>query len=341
VSTPRKKTKTYEQSELEEVYEEDYESAPEDSGMQDDGVQRGLSMRIGSFFYTIGQGFRNLRRNRLFTMASIATIAACLFLFGLFYAILADFQNVVKTAEQGVSVTVFFNEGTTEEQINQLKVAIEERPEVKNVKYISADEAWNSFKDEYLGDYAEGFTENPLQNSANLEIYLKDVSKQNDLVDFLKGQDNVREVNRSELTASTLSGFNSLITYIYLGIVLILLAVSIFLISNTVTIGIAVRKEEISIMKYIGATDFFVRAPFVIEGIIIGIVGSVIPLVLIYFIYDKAIAYIAERFSMLSKLMSFLPVQNIMQQLIPISLILGIGIGFFGSAVTVRRHLKV
>jgi cell division transport system permease protein len=274
-------------------------------------------------------------------MASIATIAACLFLFGLFYAILADFQNVVKTAEQGVSVTVFFNEGTTEEQINQLKVAIEERPEVKNVKYISADEAWNSFKDEYLGDYAEGFTENPLQNSANLEIYLKDVSKQNDLVDFLKGQDNVREVNRSELTASTLSGFNSLITYIYLGIVLILLAVSIFLISNTVTIGIAVRKEEISIMKYIGATDFFVRAPFVIEGIIIGIVGSVIPLVLIYFIYDKAIAYIAERFSMLSKLMSFLPVQNIMQQLIPISLILGIGIGFFGSAVTVRRHLKV
>jgi cell division transport system permease protein len=298
-------------------------------------------MRIGSFFYTIGQGFRNLRRNRLFTMASIATIAACLFLFGLFYAILADFQNVVKTAEQGVSVTVFFNEGTTEEQINQLKVAIEERPEVKNVKYISADEAWNSFKDEYLGDYAEGFTENPLQNSANLEIYLKDVSKQNDLVDFLKGQDNVREVNRSELTASTLSGFNSLITYIYLGIVLILLAVSIFLISNTVTIGIAVRKEEISIMKYIGATDFFVRAPFVIEGIIIGIVGSVIPLVLIYFIYDKAIAYIAERFSMLSKLMSFLPVQNIMQQLIPISLILGIGIGFFGSTVTVRRHLKV
>jgi cell division transport system permease protein len=274
-------------------------------------------------------------------MASIATISACLFLFGLFYAILADFQNAVKTAEEGVSVTVFFNEGTTEDQINQLKIAVEERPEVKEVKYISAEAAWDSFKDEYLGDYASGFTENPLENSANLEIYLSDVSKQGDLVSFLQSSDIVREVNRSELTASTLSGFNSLIAYIYIGIVLILLAVSIFLISNTVTIGIAVRREEISIMKYIGATDFFVRAPFVIEGIIIGVIGSVIPLVLIYFVYGKAVVYIADRFSMLTKVISFLPVQEIMRYLIPISLVLGIGIGFFGSAVTVRKHLKV
>jgi cell division transport system permease protein len=298
-------------------------------------------MRISSFFYVLGQGFRNLRRNRLFTMASIATISACLFLFGLFYAILADFQNAVKTAEEGVSVTVFFHEGTTEDQINQLKIAVEERPEVKEVKYISAEAAWDSFKDEYLGDYASGFTENPLENSANLEIYLSDVSKQGDLVSFLQSSDIVREVNRSELTASTLSGFNSLIAYIYIGIVLILLAVSIFLISNTVTIGIAVRREEISIMKYIGATDFFVRAPFVIEGIIIGVIGSVIPLVLIYFVYGKAVVYIADRFSMLTKVISFLPVQEIMRYLIPISLVLGIGIGFFGSAVTVRKHLKV
>ena len=298
-------------------------------------------MRISSFFYVLGQGFRNLRRNRLFTMASIATISACLFLFGLFYAILADFQNAVKTAEEGVSVTVFFNEGTTEDQINQLKIAVEERPEVKEVKYISAEAAWDSFKDEYLGDYADGFTENPLENSANLEIYLSDVSKQGDLVSFLQSSDIVREVNRSELTASTLSGFNSLIAYIYIGIVLILLAVSIFLISNTVTIGIAVRREEISIRKYLGATDFFVRAPFVIEGIIIGVIGSLIPLVLINFVYGKAVVYIADRFSMLSQVISFLPVQEIMKYLIPISLVLGIGIGFFGSAVTVRKHLKV
>lgn len=294
---------------------------------------------MNSFLYTFGQGLSNLKRNKLFTLASVATIAACLFLFGLFYAILADFQNVVKTAEQGVSVTVFFNEGTTEDEILQLKVAVEERAEVSEVEYVSADAAWDSFKDEYLGEYSEGFTENPLTKSANLEIYLKDVSKQGDLVDYLESLDDVRRVNRSELIANTLSGFNNLFAYIYMGIVIILLAVSIFLISNTVTIGISVRKDEISIMKYIGATDFFVRAPFVIEGVMIGFVGSILPLLAIYVIYDKVVAYISGRFSVLNSLINFLPASTIMKTLIPLSIILGVGIGFVGSMATVKKHL--
>lgn len=294
---------------------------------------------MNSFLYTFGQGLSNLKRNKLFTLASVATIAACLFLFGLFYAILADFQNVVKTAEQGVSVTVLFNEGTTEDEILQLKVAVEERAEVSEVEYVSADAAWDSFKDEYLGEYSEGFTENPLANSANLEIYLKDVSKQGDLVDYLESLDDVRRVNRSELISNTLSGFNNLFAYIYMGIVIILLAVSIFLISNTVTIGISVRKDEISIMKYIGATDFFVRAPFVIEGVMIGFVGSILPLLAIYVIYDKVVAYISGRFSVLNSLINFLPASTIMKTLIPLSIILGVGIGFVGSMATVKKHL--
>lgn len=297
-------------------------------------------MKISSFFYTIGQGLRNLRRNKMFTLASIATIAACLFLFGLFYALMADLQHVVRSAEQGVSVTVFFNEGTTEDEIQQLKVAIEERPEVASVTYVSAEEAWDSFKEEYLGEYSDGFTENPLENDANLEIYLKDVSKQGDLVDYLQGLDQVRTVNRSELTATTLTGFNSLIAYIYIAIVLLLLGVSIFLISNTVTIGISVRQEEINIMKYVGATDYFIRAPFVIEGMIIGFAGSLIPLVLIYFFYGKAVNYITSRFQMLTNLMNFLPVGDIMKSLIPVSILIGVGIGFLGSMFTVHRHLR-
>ena len=297
-------------------------------------------MKISSFFYTIGQGLRNLRRNKMFTLASIATIAACLFLFGLFYALMADLQHVVRSAEQGVSVTVFFNEGTTEDEIQQLKVAIEERPEVASVTYVSAEEAWDSFKEEYLGEYSDGFTENPLENDANLEIYLKDVSKQGDLVDYLQGLDQVRTVNRSELTATTLTGFNSLIAYIYIAIVLLLLGVSIFLISNTVTIGISVRQEEINIMKYVGATDYFIRAPFVIEGMIIGFAGSLIQLVLIYFFYGKAVNYITSRFQMLTNLMNFLPVGDIMKSLIPVSILIGVGIGFFGSMFTVHRHLR-
>ncbi len=298
-------------------------------------------MRSSSFFYTIGQGFKNLGRNKWYTLASIATITACLFLFGLFYAIIANFQNVVKTAEEGVSVTVFFNEGTSEDEILVVKSDLEKRPEVREITYVSADEAWEGFKEEYLGEYADGFTENPLAESANLQIYLNDVSLQQALVTYIESISVVREVNRSEVTATTLSGLNLLIAYVSGGIIILLLLVSVFLISNTVTMGISVRKDEINIMKYIGATDFFVRAPFVVEGILIGLIGSIIPLVIIYFVYTHVISYVASRFTMLSSLLNFLPVETIYNKLIPISLLIGIGIGFLGSFITVRKHLHV
>ena len=119
-------------------------------------------MKISTLFYTIRQGFRNMFRNKWFTLASIATIAACLFLFGLFYAVILNFSNIIKTAEEGVSVTVFFDEGTDENTMEVIGDEIEQRPEVDHVVFVSADEAWESFKVDYLGEYADGFTENPL-----------------------------------------------------------------------------------------------------------------------------------------------------------------------------------
>ncbi|MCR5031490.1 MAG: permease-like cell division protein FtsX [Lachnospiraceae bacterium] len=299
-------------------------------------------MRISTFFYTLQQGVRNIFRNKLFSLASIATITSCLFLFGMFYAIVINLQHIVKTAEEGVSVTVFFNEGVTAERIEEIGKAIEGRNGVSRVEFISADQAWEEFKTDYLGEeYADGFTENPLANSMHYEVYLSDVSLQSDLVTYIQSIPEVRKINRSEITASTLTGVNSLIGYISVGIIVVLFAVSIFLISNTVTIGISVRKNEIEIMKYIGATDFFVRCPFVIEGILIGAIGAAIPLVIIYFIYNTAITYITGRFSVLSELLKFLPVEVIYQDLVPITMAIGVGIGFIGSFITVRRHLRV
>lgn len=298
-------------------------------------------MKINTFFYTIKQGFVNIFRNKWFSLASIATIGACLFLFGLFYSIILNFQNIVKTAQQGVCVTVFFDEGISQERIEEIGVLIDKRTEVSKKEFISADEAWESFKDDYLQGYEDGFTENPLLNSANYVIYMNDVSMQPALVTYLEGIEGVREVNKSELVAVTLTGVNALIAYISVGIIVILLAVSIFLISNTVTIGIAVRKEEITIMKYIGATDFFVRSPFVIEGMMIGVIGALIPVGIIFVLYNKVIEYIISEFSMLSKLLSFLPVEDVFNTLFPVSLIMGVGIGFLGSITTVRKHLRV
>lgn len=302
-----------------------------------------ISMRISTFFYTFKQGIINIFRNKWYSLASLATISACLFMFGIFYSVVMNFQYIVKGAQDGVAVTVFFEEGIGEERIKEIGSMIEKRAEVSNLNYVSAQEAWESFREDYLGEYADGFPEddNPLEGSSNYEVYLNDVSMQSSLVTYLESVEGIREVRQSELTAKTLTGVNRLISYVSIGIIAILLAVSVFLISNTVTIGISVRKEEISIMKYIGATDFFVRSPFVIEGILIGLVGSVFPLAILYFIYNSVIDFVKEKFSVLAGILQFLTVEEIFTTLVPVAIIIGVGIGFAGSFITVRKHIKV
>ena len=302
-------------------------------------------MRISTVGYSMKQGVKNIGRNKMFSIASIATMAACIFLFGLFYSIIINFNYIVEKAEEGVAITVFFEEDATKSQKDKIGDELKTADGVLEVNYISADEAWDKFKGDYFGesgDLAEGFkSDNPLANSDNYEVYMEDVSKQKDVVAFAEGLEGVRKVNKSDVVAKTLTSVNKLVGYVSVAIIAILLAVSIFLISNTVTMGITVRREEIAIMKYIGAKDGFVRAPFVIEGLIIGAVGAVIPLVMLYFMYDKAISYIMTRFSLLNNIVDFLPVATVYKTLLPVGIILGVGIGFLGSFFTIRKHLKV
>jgi len=296
-------------------------------------------MKIRTFFYTIEQGVAGIFKNKWFTFATVATISACLFVFGIFFAIAFNVMNIVQNAEQSVSITVFFDEGITEERIEEIGDMIGRRSEVAKYELITAEEAWEDFSKQ-LGEYAEGFAENPLENCANYQIYLSDVTKQGQLVNYLEGVDGIRKINKSDFTADTLSGINMVLIYVFIGIIVVLFAVSIFLISNTVTMGISVRKEEITIMKYVGATDFFVRAPFVFEGMILGLVGAAIPMGLLYYLYEIATNLIADKFAFLSFL-TFMPAFEIFIYLIPFSLAIGVGIGFVGSFFTVRKHLKV
>lgn len=281
----------------------------------------------------------------MFSLASIATMTACIFLFGVFYSLGTNFKEMVKTAEEGVAVTVFFDEGISQDAIEAIGNEIDKRAEVAKYQFVSADEAWNTYKEEYFDgndELASGFADdNPLANSANYEIYLNDVSMQGTLVSFLEGLDGVREVHQSEVAAKTLADVNSLLGYIFVGIILILVAVAVFLINNTVTVGISVRKEEIAIMKLIGAKDNFVRAPFIVEGVTIGLIGSVIPLGLLFFLYQSIVSYVAEKFSFLNSMINFLPVGQVFRVLVPVSLILGVGIGYIGSRMTLKKHLKV
>ena len=302
-------------------------------------------MRISTIGYQTKQGFKNIGRNKMFSVASIATMAACIFLFGIFFSIVTNFRYMVQKAEEGVAITVFFDEEATDAQIKKIGDELKSQDGVLKVNFVSADEAWDSFKDEYFGDakeLADGFKDdNPLSGSDNYEVYMSDVSKQKEVVSYAEKLDGVSKVNKSDVVAKTLTSVNRLIYYVSIVLIGILLAVSIFLISNTVTMGITVRREEIAIMKYIGAKDGFVRAPFIIEGLVIGLIGAVIPLVILYFVYDKAVAYVMTKFSLLNNIIEFLPVTTVYRTLLPVGLILGVGIGFIGSAFTIRKHLRV
>ena len=298
-------------------------------------------MKISTLLYTIKQGFVNIFRNKWYSLASIATISACLFLFGMFYAIVMNFQHVVQSAEEGVCISVLFVEGTTEERMKEINDMIDARDEVARTEFISADQAWEEFSRDYLQGYTEGFPENPLVGMDTIEVYMTDVEKQEDLAVYIESITDVDHVNRSLVVADTLSGVNLMIGYVSFGIIGILLAVSIFLISNTIAVGISIRSEEINIMKYVGATDFFVRSPFVLEGMLIGLVGAAIPLGFIYSLYNTVLSYLVERFAMLSSLLNFLSVEEIFKNLTPVSLAVGVGIGFLGSMKTVRKHLRV
>ena len=302
-------------------------------------------MKISSIGYSLKQGVKNIRRNLLFSLASTGTIIACLFVFGLFYAVLVNFNSTIDKIESSITISVFFDEDISQEGINLIGEQIKTRREVNTIDFISAEQAWKDFSEQTYDDpeaaRAAFGEDNPLANSASYTITLNDSSKQADFEQFLNSIDGVRKVSSSSYTADSISALNTFVGYASFGIIAILLLVSIFLINNTITIGITVRREEINIMKLIGATNGFVRAPFIIEGIIIGLVGSIIPLVLLYYLYDLVINYIAGRFSILQSLFDFATPFELFKSLIPITLAIGIGIGFFGSLITTKRNLKV
>lgn len=299
----------------------------------------------GSFGYSLGQGIKGIGRNKFFFIASVATIAVCVLLVGIFVAVILNVNYIVKQVEDSVCITVFFDEGTTEDEILAVQDEIGGWDEVSETVYVSAEEAWENYKEKYFADYpelAEGFgDDNPLANSASVEVYFTDIEQQSEIVEKIEALDLVRQVNYSETTAGVLSDVGKIVGIASIVLIFILLAVSIFLITNTIITGITVRKEEIKIMKYVGATDFFVKSPFVFEGVIIGIIGAVIPLVVLFFVYKKVASFVLAQFSIVSGSFSLLSVGSIFTILIPVSVIIGAGIGFVGSLIATGKHIKV
>ena len=305
-------------------------------------------MKIRSLGYCIRQGFKNIWRNRMFSVASITTMTACILLFGMFFSVLMNVNFMIRTLEEEVGVTVLFDEGLEQDKIDEIGEKIRAMEHVTDVTYTSAEEAWEKFQQEYFEgneEYAKSFSENgenPLANSASYTVRVDEIENQTSIVTRIKRLEGVRQVNQSAGATKTLISFNSLFTYVAVAIIALLLVVSIFLIANTVNVGISVRRHEIAIMKLIGATDSFVRAPFIVEGLLLGFIGSLIPLGILFIAYDKILGWLLNRFGVLNTISGSLPsVIEVFNVLAPVGVALGLGIGLIGSIITVRRHLRV
>lgn len=298
--------------------------------------------RIRTLMYCIKQGFLGVWKNRIYSLASIGTITACLLLIGVFYFVMANFNYMVDSAESMVGITVFFEDGTTEERILEIKQTLQQRVEVADIVYISAEQAWETYKSESLTEelVATFGSDNPLADSASLEVHLNDVTMQESLVRYTQSLEDVRIVNHSKSIADSFAGVKTLVWIISVGLIVILAGVAVFLIRTTISTGINVRREEISIMSIIGATDFFIRAPFVVEGILIGALGSVLPIGILYFFYGEVIKTIKEQFESIFQSMKFLERNEIMRDFIPLALIFSLGIGLIASYVTARRQIR-
>lgn len=302
-------------------------------------------MKISSLGYCIKQGFKNIYRNRLFSLASAATMAACIFLFGIFYSVVQNISYMVKEAEKNTCITVFFDVGTTNERVESIGKTIAQMNNVLLVEYTSAEEAWEKYKVKYFGDrmdLAEGFADdNPLANSASYTVYLDSAEALAPISASIEAINGVRSVKKSEITANSLLDVSGLVSMVSVTTIVILFLIAWFLIGNTVSMGISIRSEEIGIMKLLGAKNGFVRAPFIVEGVVIGFVGAMLPMIIIYYLYENVVYYIVNRFTFLSSILVFLPVKTVFATLIPVAAVLGIGIGFLGSYTTLRKHLKV
>ena len=302
-----------------------------------------------TLFYCIGQGLANTRRNILFSIASVATVSACIFLFCMFFSIIANVRSIVYTAETTVGITVFFDESADDAAKESVKQAIMDRGGVKEIVYTSAEEAWEEFKTEYFGEDAEELSEayaddNPLADSDSYEIFLNDIEDQEAMAEYIAGLPGVRQVNYANTVVSVLKSLNKVVSILSIVIIGVLVAVSVFLISNTISVAAAFRKRENEIMRLIGATDFMIRAPFVVEGLLIGLLGALIPLAAVYYIYGRVMEYFIAWLSGLGtgfELMGLVPLDIIFPYLAGCGLLFGAGIGFIVSFFTIRKHLRV
>ena len=299
-------------------------------------------MRYNGFTYLISEGFSNVFKNKKGTMVSLITMICAMFMFGAAFAIGENVNYIMKQVQASQGIEVFILNDATDEQTNILENEIKNIDGVSTVTYKSKEQALESAKESFK-DYPDAMAgyEDEYIFPPSFIIMLTDLSKAESVEEAISTLDNVKSIRSNNDTMETLlkiaNGIRIAIIVIFAG----LLIIAMTIISNTIKLTVHARRKEISIMKYVGATNSFIRGPFLVEGVIIGIIAAFITIVLITFSYDFVISGIQSSLVLQKMNITLLQYSEILKSIIIVYMILGVGIGMFGSAFSMKKYLEV
>lgn len=303
-------------------------------------------MRYNIISYLIGEGFRNVLKNKKSTIISITTMCLTMLMFGTFFILGENVNHIISDIEKQQGMQVYLVKDATAEEIEQVGQEIRKIEGVNTTDYVSKEEMLNGIKEIIKENekFLEGFTEEYAEASYTVTLTDLNLNQQvQDKINEIRVND--REVIKEIIaTDNTISTLYSIARGLRIGILVILIAlivISVFIISNTIKLSVHARRKEISIMKYVGATNGFIRWPFVVEGMIIGIISALISIIIVGFAYN-AIAGQAVQSEMLKNLnVSLVSFTDMINLIMATYFAIGIGIGVLGSAMSMRKYLEV
>ncbi|MCL2225511.1 MAG: permease-like cell division protein FtsX [Defluviitaleaceae bacterium] len=297
-------------------------------------------MKPRTIKYYIHEAIRSIIYNRFMSVASIFAVASSIFIVAVFYIIGANVEYFMNQLESQMGMAVRIDENISPAEQQRLEQRIREIRNVADISFVCRDEALENMERTLGEDAVRGLSiDNPLRDSFIVE--LTDLAFHDEVEHAITNLRpyGVAQIDSDAEFARTLTTISRIVHIISAILVIILAGISIIIITNTIRITVNARKTEINIMKYVGATDWFIRWPFVLEGMLIGLLGGAVPALICSFGYGRVIGAINE-IPMLAWV-SFMPEEHIMQYVFPFSLALGVIIGLIGSVTSVKKHLKV
>lgn len=295
-------------------------------------------MKGASLGYLTREGFRNIWVNRLLTLATVFVLVSCLIIVGSGLLIYANITHAIDTIGAQNVIMVFIEDGSSQEQINSLKAQLEKLENIDKVEFVANEEAFERQKAEY-GDKAsllDGLSSDILPDA--YKVTVKDLDKFDETAEGIKKLEYVLQIRENSVLAGKIASIRNAVSYVCIGIVAVLFFVSLFIVSNTIRITIFNRRLEISIMKAVGATNMFIRWPFIVEGVLLGVFSAVIALVLEYGLYSVACIWLSDVMSMIGA--EVVPFVDCIVLIFAIFMFIGVFIGSIGSLLSLNKYLK-